>query len=252
MRIWNRLKGWVEEEAESASQYQRLVQNTALHAKGAAGLMTDPELSPMLDWQQKRRPNAAWGERYQPGFTRLSRSSKKAAKRAMRQSSAEQERQRRELRRTRQIAAVLGTAFLLAVGFGGYALFEQRRATAEQLARQQSDGSADAEAKTAEEQEQARQQSELSIRNLLLPWTMRRKRKQKPKPPMPAPSTKETLRHHGAQISRCQHRGASGAKTGSDRKSRTACNRTRTSTKTQRLSPGIRKSWMPQPPRPKR
>jgi energy-coupling factor transporter ATP-binding protein EcfA2 len=47
MRIWNRLKGWVDEEAESASQYERLVQNMSLHAKGGAGLMTDPELSLM-------------------------------------------------------------------------------------------------------------------------------------------------------------------------------------------------------------
>ena len=68
MRVWNRLKTWVEEEAESANQYQRLVENASLHAKGAAGLMTDPELSLTLDWQRKRQPNAAWGERYRPGF----------------------------------------------------------------------------------------------------------------------------------------------------------------------------------------
>ena len=166
MRVWNRLKSWVEEEAESASQYQRLVQNATLHAKGAAGLMTDPELSTMLDWQQKRRPNAAWGDRYHAGFSSAiafledSRKARDAA------AEAERERQRRELRRTRQIAAVLGTAFLLAVGFGGYALYEQRRAlyeqrraTAEQAAREQSDALADAQRKLAETEEQARQQA---------------------------------------------------------------------------------------------
>ncbi len=68
MRVWNRLKAWVDDEADSATQYQRLVENATLHAKGAAGLMTDPELSLTLDWQQKRQPNAAWGERYRPGF----------------------------------------------------------------------------------------------------------------------------------------------------------------------------------------
>ena len=166
MRVWNRLKGWVEEEAESASQYQRLVQNATLHAKGAAGLMTDPELSTMLDWQQKRRPNAAWGDRYHAGFSSaiaFLEDSRKARDAAV---EAERERQRRELRRTRQIAAVLGTAFLLAVGFGGYALyeqrralFEQRRATAEQAAREQSDALADAQRKLAETEEQARQQA---------------------------------------------------------------------------------------------
>jgi hypothetical protein len=160
MRIWNRLKNWVEQESESAAQYQRLVQNMALHAKGAAGLMTDPELSLMLEWQQKWRPNAAWAERYRPGFDSAIAfldESRKARDAAL---AAEKERQRRELRRARVIAAVLGTAFLLAVAFGGYALYEQRRAAAEQAARLQSDKLREAQQKLAEEQERGRKQAE--------------------------------------------------------------------------------------------
>ena len=160
MRIWNRLKGWVDEEAESASQYQRLVQNMSLHAKGAAGLMTDPELSLMLEWQQKWQPNAAWAERYRPGFEAArafleeSRDARDAAR------AAEQERQRRELRRTRQIAAVLGTAFLLAVGFGVYALFQRSQVIEERVARQQSEALSEAKQKLLEEQAKARKESE--------------------------------------------------------------------------------------------
>ena len=70
MRVWNRLKNWVEHEAESAAQYRRLVQNALLHAKGSAGLMTDPELALMLEWQQTWQPTAAWAERYDSSFTR--------------------------------------------------------------------------------------------------------------------------------------------------------------------------------------
>ena len=89
MRVWDRLKAWVDEEAESAAQYQRLVQNMSLHAKGAAGLMTDPELSLMLEWQQKWQPNAAWAERYRPGFdSKLSRFWRKVAQRATLRSAA--------------------------------------------------------------------------------------------------------------------------------------------------------------------
>jgi hypothetical protein len=166
MRIWDRLKRWVDEETESASQYERLVQNMSLHNRGAAGLITDPELSLMLEWQLKWDPNAAWAERYSPSFAAtiaFLEESRKARDAAL---LAENARQRRELRRTRQIAVVLGTAFLLAVGFGGYALyeqrralFEQRRATAEQAARKQSDALADAQKKLAEEEEKARQQA---------------------------------------------------------------------------------------------
>jgi len=160
MRIWNRLKGWVDEEAESASQYERLVQNMSLHAKGGAGLMTDPELSLMLEWQQKWQPNVAWAERYRLGFDSAiaflddSREARDAA------LLADEERKRRELRRTRQIAAVLGTAFVLAVAFGIYALFERSRATEERVARRQTEALSHAKQKLLEEQERARKESE--------------------------------------------------------------------------------------------
>lgn len=160
MRIWVRLKNWVERESDSAAQYQRLVQNMALHAKGAAGLMTDPELSLMLEWQKKWRPNAAWAERYRPGFDSaiaFLEDSRRARDAAI---SSEKERQKSELRRARLIAAVLGAAFLLAVGFGSYALYEQRRAATEQAARLQSDKLREAQQKLAEEQERGRKQAE--------------------------------------------------------------------------------------------
>ena len=126
MRIWVRLKEWVNQEAESAAQYQRLVQNMSLKTKGAAGLMTDPELSLMLDWQQKWKPNAAWAERYQPGFqsaiafleeSREKRDADQAAeqKRQAAEQAAEQERQKRELRRKWQIAAAVVAALVVTV-----------------------------------------------------------------------------------------------------------------------------------------
>jgi hypothetical protein len=108
------------------SQYQRLVQNMSLKAKGAAGLMTDPELSLMLDWQQKWKPNAAWAERYQPSFqsaiafldeSRERRDADRAAEQARQaaEQAAEQERQKRKVRRKWQIAAAVGAALVLTV-----------------------------------------------------------------------------------------------------------------------------------------
>ncbi|HEY4960579.1 MAG TPA: hypothetical protein VII29_06960, partial [Terriglobales bacterium] len=73
---------------------------------------------------------------------------------------ADEERKRRELRRTRQIAAVLGTAFVLAVAFGIYALFERSRATEERVARRQTEALSHAKQKLLEEQERARKESE--------------------------------------------------------------------------------------------
>src|SRR5664279_930462 len=58
------------------------------------------------------------------------------------------------------VAAVLGAVFLLAIVFGSYAVYQQRRASAEQAARLQSDKLREAQQKLAEEQERGRKQAE--------------------------------------------------------------------------------------------
>jgi WD40 repeat protein/Flp pilus assembly protein TadD len=68
MRVWTRLRQWVEEESQAAGIYHRLAESAALHEQNKAGLYRDPELGIALAWQQTKRPNAAWAERYRPGF----------------------------------------------------------------------------------------------------------------------------------------------------------------------------------------
>ena len=64
IRLWDRLKTWVKEEAESSETYLRLA-NSAI--KGMA-LYRDPELTQALRWRQRESPNAAWAMRYsRPG-----------------------------------------------------------------------------------------------------------------------------------------------------------------------------------------
>ncbi len=68
MRVWDRLRRWTDEEAQSAQRYRRLAETATLHADGAAGLWRDPDLQGALDWRAKAKPTAAWGARYAPGF----------------------------------------------------------------------------------------------------------------------------------------------------------------------------------------
>ncbi len=68
MRVWTRLRQWVEEETQAAGIYHRLSESAALHELGKAGLYRDPELGIALAWRESKRPNAAWAERYRPGF----------------------------------------------------------------------------------------------------------------------------------------------------------------------------------------
>ncbi|MDQ6623863.1 MAG: hypothetical protein M3Y86_10340, partial [Verrucomicrobiota bacterium] len=70
IRGWSRLRGWVDEEADSAEVYQRLSETAALHEAGKAGLWRDPDLQLALDWQARNQPTAAWAARYAENFAR--------------------------------------------------------------------------------------------------------------------------------------------------------------------------------------
>ena len=68
MRVWERLKRWTDDEAQSAQRYKRVAETAALHGTGAAGLWRDPDLQLALDWRAKAAVNAAWAACYAPGF----------------------------------------------------------------------------------------------------------------------------------------------------------------------------------------
>ena len=68
MRIWGRLQGWVDEEAESAQMYRRLAGKALLYEAGKAERLQDPALQFALDWRDEKQPTARWAERYHPAF----------------------------------------------------------------------------------------------------------------------------------------------------------------------------------------
>ncbi len=68
MRVWERLKTWADEEAQSARLYRRLAETAVLHATGKASLWRDPDLQLALDWREKEQPTAVWAARYAEGF----------------------------------------------------------------------------------------------------------------------------------------------------------------------------------------
>ncbi|WP_263350502.1 nSTAND1 domain-containing NTPase [Acidicapsa acidisoli] len=68
MRVWERLKRWADEEAQSASTYRRLAESAELFAAGKEALLRNPGLQAALDWQYSQTPNAAWAQLYRAGF----------------------------------------------------------------------------------------------------------------------------------------------------------------------------------------
>lgn len=64
IRQWRTLGEWVEREARSAAQYQRLKVTAQLWQRGEEALLRNPGLERALEWRAQERPGAAWAHRY--------------------------------------------------------------------------------------------------------------------------------------------------------------------------------------------
>src|SRR5262249_53575314 len=64
MRGWQRLRAWVEDEAQSARIFRRLLDTARLWGDGKAGLFRDPDLQIALSWREQEAPNAEWAGLY--------------------------------------------------------------------------------------------------------------------------------------------------------------------------------------------
>lgn len=122
MRIWTRLIQWVDEEARSAQMYLRISRAALQHQEGQAGLLRDPELQLASNWRQEARPSVVWAERYDPAFERAMLFLE-ASERQRNLEITEKEQQRlRQLRWTRRLAIILGSAAVVTLLFGLYAM----------------------------------------------------------------------------------------------------------------------------------
>lgn len=70
MGIWNRLREWVDDEAESIQMYMKLSEASALYQQGRTELWKPPELQIALNWRDTQNPTPAWGVQYNPAFER--------------------------------------------------------------------------------------------------------------------------------------------------------------------------------------
>src|SRR5262249_1830688 len=104
MRVWTRLRHWALEEAQAAGIYIRLSESAALSEQGKAGLYRDPELGIALAWQESQQPNAAWAERYRPGFDAAMAFLAASRQASVAEEQAREAARQRELEQARQLA----------------------------------------------------------------------------------------------------------------------------------------------------
>ena len=117
MRIWQRLKSWVDEEADSAQMYKRLSDAAEMYQIGKTGLWRPPDLQLALNWQIKQKPTRTWAKRYNPYFERamVFLDTSKTAYES--EQKSKEMLQKRMLQRTKMVAIVLGVAFIIAIIF---------------------------------------------------------------------------------------------------------------------------------------
>ena len=118
MRCWERIRGWAEEERESADMYKRLSQAAARFDQGAAGLLSGPDLEVAQQWKRENRPTAAWARRYDTAFDRAMSFLDRSLEERDRHDAGRERKRRWTLRGAQWAAAVLGVLLAAAVSFG--------------------------------------------------------------------------------------------------------------------------------------
>ena len=134
MRIWTRLRIWVEEETESAKMYSRISEAAEMHQIGRSGLWRPPDLQLALNWQKKQLPTRQWAERYNEAFERAnvfletSKVSYEAEQKSL------ELKQQRDLKKAKVMAMILGLAAIIAIFMFVFAIQQRIEAEAGKVA----------------------------------------------------------------------------------------------------------------------
>jgi len=104
MRVWERLRGWVDEESQSARIYRRLAETSALHDSGEAGLYHDPDLRIAITWREEHHPNERWASRYSGDFHAAIKFLEDSQAQKEADEKAKEEARKRELEQAKALA----------------------------------------------------------------------------------------------------------------------------------------------------
>jgi WD40 repeat protein len=125
MRLWDRLREWVDEEASSVQMYLRLSEASSMYQQGKTTLWRPPDLQLAINWRDQQKPTLAWARRYDPAFERAMAYLRTSEKEYVDEEESKIRLQKRQIRRTKIIAMILGTAALISVGFMLFAFVQK-------------------------------------------------------------------------------------------------------------------------------
>ncbi|HOP04736.1 MAG TPA: hypothetical protein PL017_08625 [Tenuifilaceae bacterium] len=128
MRVWDKLKVWVDDESSAVKMYLRLAESADMYSEGKTSLWGPPDLQLAINWREKQNPNLAWAVRYHPAFERTMVYLRTSEEEYIAEEENKIRLQKRAIRRSRIVALVLGTAGLIAIGLGILALIQRQDA----------------------------------------------------------------------------------------------------------------------------
>jgi WD40 repeat protein len=128
MRVWDRLKSWVEEESASVQMYLRLCEAASLYQLGKTGLWRPPDLQLALNWRKNQQPTLSWAKKYNPAFEKVVVFLDASEKKFLQEEQNKVKLQRRTLNRTRRFATVMGTTAMVLLGLIFYAYSQRTEA----------------------------------------------------------------------------------------------------------------------------
>ncbi|MBN2682427.1 MAG: hypothetical protein JXR58_07950 [Bacteroidales bacterium] len=126
MRIWDKLKIWVDEESIAVQMYVRLSEAAASYQEGKIGLWRPPDLHLAVNWKKEKQPTLTWAKRYAPAFERTMVYLETSEKEYIAEEQNKIRLQKKALRRSRIFAIVLGTAAIISIAFMVYAIIMQQ------------------------------------------------------------------------------------------------------------------------------
>ena len=117
MRLWDRLREWVDEEAASVQMYLRLSEASAMYQQGKTSLWRPPDLQLAINWREENKPNIPWAERYNPAFERTMVYLRTSEEEYLAEEDNKIRLQKKQLRRSKIVAMILGGAAIISIGF---------------------------------------------------------------------------------------------------------------------------------------
>jgi hypothetical protein len=125
MRLWDRLREWVDDEATSVQMYLRLSEASAMYQQGKTSLWRPPDLQLAINWRDQHKPTLTWAERYNPAFERAMVYLRTSEKEYLEEEENKIRLQKRQMRRTKIVAMILGTAAIISMGFMLFAFIQK-------------------------------------------------------------------------------------------------------------------------------